>query len=304
MSHIHKPIPINVAAWGPLRELDPKNEHLRGRVPQVNGAVPWGPPPSLDPKDPPPPYPGVSAKKFNPLEAQKVYAETISREKSYGCMHQVISIDKKLPHSLGNERYRPGQRGEDIMPGHGSLQASFEYLGFENIGGRVVQKQPGEERPVSSASQQGYAHPAEVSWHSQLEAQLGSYNEGGVRRPRSAASVGRSRPQSASECRDSGALAHQALQSATISERAANRAGMQGQNIKRCIRPASAPAISRPRCGVQPSRPSWAAAQRPMSGKENWRRESSRGRVAAAQVEIQHCQKLFKERMGAPLTLF
>lgn len=297
------------------------------RVPQCNEAVHWGPPP--DPKNPPNAYPGISAKKFNPLEAQRCYSEAIAKEKDFRSMHQMLSMKRNLPAFLGE---RPGRRKVDMIPGYGSLLETYETLGYGyNLAGRLEQQPAEAERPPSSVRPPSRPVSAGALGR---PASAGAF----VFVPTSATAVvpcqRQKRPQSAGAAYPltgwhddpirtewnmsmaSGDTPHMAWQRQTASEFKANAAGQGGNKVKSLLRPASAPARSREdRCGAQAPRPSSAAGkgavqryeaeiQKPGVGRnDQWRRASSRGRIEAASKETKKCAKLNKQVMTQKLCL-
>lgn len=285
------------------------------RIVARNEAVSWGSPP--DPKNPPPAYPGVSAKKFNPLEAQRCYAEAICRERDSHSFHQMLSMQAQLPAALGEVH---GGRSEDVMPGYASVSALYEKLGWEEgLSGRMqqpalAQRGNARTRPSSASAtcsaQESSREPAAGSTHRVRPSSAGAV--GSTQRPRlmSSGLVG-------SDCLRLDHLAHLAPE-----EIAVNASANRGHRAWGLMRPASAPARSAKqnvrrcrRCRMkaeaaeQEKRGNHSALQ--VSGRgaldehsiQSAGRASSRGRIVAAHKETLRCRQLVKHRLNERLTL-
>lgn len=96
----------------------------------------FGPPP--DPLRPPPPYPGVSAK-FEPVAAQKCWAEAIRKEKESRSVHQLLESQGKLQLPPMWAYDHSGK--SELLPGKESLQTAYALTGWrvQPSTGRAVQ---------------------------------------------------------------------------------------------------------------------------------------------------------------------
>lgn len=94
----------------------------------------FGPPP---PRDAPLSYPGISGRRFNPVEAQKVYGESLKKEKEAGYVHRVLDSLDKL--GLDEEWANDVSRGDGLMPDYESLGEVYHKLGWQVLqNGRAV----------------------------------------------------------------------------------------------------------------------------------------------------------------------
>lgn len=285
------------------------------RIPTRNEAVSWGPPP--DPENPPPTYPGVSSKKFNPLEAQKCYAESIAKEKDSSSFHQWLSDHCQLPAYVGEKQ---GSRAMDMMPGYSSVWASYSKLGWEQgLSGRVlgpVQKTRPQSAGATMTRPTSQARSRPASALRQREQQ--------IHQSESSPTLGQE--LTPPHIADSASWA--ALYNAK--ERALNAAGQHGHGASRLMRPASAPARTRNRCAAQHSgkpgmNPAWRldsenAAEVPgrnnsFSSRFAPRKQAQSGgisqrqrctparRDAAARKDLLRGRDIVKEMLNANLTL-
>lgn len=272
------------------------------RIPTRNEAVPWGDPP--DPNNPPPAYPGISAKKFNPVEAQRCYAEALYKEREFRSMHQLPVAQGKLPAFLGE---RPGRRSMDMMPGYSSVWASYDKLGWEHgLAGRVLQ-------------------PSEAPGHAeQPRSRPKSAGAAGFRLQSAGAPGAPPTPPLASACTPELRELAEQTQWPTFNindERAANAAGGHGHRAWSLLRPATAPARPRDRYVAQASelrgdarrglessasqRRSASTPGRACKQLDRAARGSSSGRTkaVAAHKESIRCRQLFKQLLNERLTL-
>jgi hypothetical protein len=96
----------------------------------------FGSPP--DPAHPAPPYPGVSGTRYNPIAAQKCWAEAIRKEKESRHVHQLLDAHNKL--GLDEKWAKGGRLKADVLPGYESLTVAYKKLGWKvnRSNGRVV----------------------------------------------------------------------------------------------------------------------------------------------------------------------
>lgn len=260
------------------------------RIPVRNEAVYWGAPP--DPNHPAPAFPGISSTKFNPVEAERCYKETLKKEVEFRGLHQERNTHSNLPAFLGESR---GVRKNDMIPGYTSVWATYEKLGWEEgLSGKL---QPPELRPQSRRCQ----------------------SAGIIRSKTPAPAVGeppreqlRSRPSSASALRTTAPNISRILrddedfgvslriQDAAASEALLNAERMKGVGIRKLLRPASAPA--RDRVVVQAPRPNLQKKEE-MADPNAWKSKTARHRSNMFFKERLHCKKLFKNLMNQPLTV-
>lgn len=108
-------------------------------LPSRGPAVSFGK--SLDAGRPSQPFPGISSTRFDPVAAQKCWAEAIGREKLGRYVHQ--ELDAR--HRLGLDRRwakSPGVIG-DLLPDFSSLSSVYRKLGWKVLhNGRLVAPDP------------------------------------------------------------------------------------------------------------------------------------------------------------------
>merc|ERR1719369_1105730 len=78
-----------------------------------------------------PPYPGVSGVRFNPVEASKIWAEALKKEKELRYVHQVLDAHNQL--GL-DEKWAKGIGGKAChLPGSSSLESAYKKLGWKRL---------------------------------------------------------------------------------------------------------------------------------------------------------------------------
>lgn len=97
----------------------------------------FGPPPESNELS----YPGISGKRFNPVEAQRCYAESVRKEKEGRYVHMYLDMHGKL--GLDEAWANDVGRGSGIMPDYESLSGVYGQLGWKVLAsGRVVPPDP------------------------------------------------------------------------------------------------------------------------------------------------------------------
>lgn len=97
----------------------------------------FGPPPENNALS----YPGISGLHFNPVEAQKVYAEGVKKEKELRYVHSYLDAYDKL--GLDEAWANDVSRGAGLMPDYESLGEVYKRLGWEKLpNGRVIAPDP------------------------------------------------------------------------------------------------------------------------------------------------------------------
>jgi len=120
-----------------------------------------------DPSRPAQLYPGISAARFNPLEAGRCWAEAIKKEKELRSVHQYLDAHGKL--GLPDEWAKGRRPKDDLMPGYDSIEAAYKMLGWKQHKGRVFAPDPHarQKRRVRSMGRRG-AHVKIVGNESML----------------------------------------------------------------------------------------------------------------------------------------
>lgn len=86
-------------------------------------------------------YPGVSAKRFNPVEANQCWAAAIRKEKESRSVHQLLDAHHKL--GLDEIWAKDMTEISDMLPGQKSLAGVYKKLGWKSIGpGRFMAPDP------------------------------------------------------------------------------------------------------------------------------------------------------------------
>jgi len=86
-------------------------------------------------------YPGISGKHFNPVEAQRVYAESVRKEKEGRYVHSYLDAHGKL--GLDEKWANDGSRGDGLMPDYESLSGVYAQLGWQVLpSGQVIAPDP------------------------------------------------------------------------------------------------------------------------------------------------------------------
>lgn len=113
--------------------------HHRWTIAEEIRMCSFGPPPES--KVAPLSYPGISGKKFNPVEAQRVYAESVRKEKEGRYVHSYLDAYGKL--GLDENWANDASRGDGLMPDYESLSGVYAQLGWQVLAsGRVVPPDP------------------------------------------------------------------------------------------------------------------------------------------------------------------